>query len=191
MKSEDFERLKAICEKEGFEIKESFSFDQTYRVKMKKDEWEGVEFVELLKSQFGYLKGCIGKIINKERGGFAVFCPIGKSKSNYKPNVYYSFGNLRPSTEQAYVDQLKAKAFELFGEIKEGDGFIDWDGVKFSINTLGFKYDEKYDSLRFGGWIIYSKGKWAKKIEKVDYSINEKLERLNQLEEWIKKHLNK
>lgn len=138
MKSEDFERLKAVCEKEGFEI--GFKYDEsTYTVKLKKDEWEGVEFAESL--------------IN----GLIVNLPIHKSSSHL----------FKPSTEQAYVDQLKAKAFELYGEIKEGDRFTDWDGNNFCINTLGFQYHKKYDALWFGAWIIYLEGKWAKKIEKV------------------------
>jgi hypothetical protein len=142
MKSEDFERLKAVCEKEGFEILNMTHDDNEKYVLVKKakDEWEGVEFAESL--------------IN----GLIVNLPIHKSSSHL----------FKPSTEQAYVDQLKAKAFELYGEIKEGDEFIDWDGTKFSIHTLVFQYRKKHDALSFGGWLIYSEGKWATRVpEKV------------------------
>jgi hypothetical protein len=141
MKVEDFERLKAVCEKEGFDVL-NLTHDDNEKyvlVKKAKDEWEGVEFAESL--------------IN----GLIVNLPLNKSSSHL----------FKPSTEQAYVDQLKAKAFELYGEIKEGDRFTDWNGDEFCIDTLGFQYRKKYDALRFGDWIIYSEGKWAKKIEKV------------------------
>ena len=142
MKVEDFERLKAVCEKEGFDVL-NLTHDDNEKyvlVKKAKDEWEGVEFAESL--------------IN----GLIVNLPLNKSSSHL----------FKPSTEQAYVDQLKAKAFELYGEIKEGDRFTDWNGDEFCIDTLGFQYRKKYDTLRFGDWIIYLEGKWATRVpEKV------------------------
>ena len=141
MKSEDFERLKAVCEKEGFEIL-NLTHDDNKKyvlVKKAKDEWEGVEFVT-----------CLGSIYRIE---------------NVPKNKLFLY---KPSTQQAYVDQLKAKAFELYGEIKEGDMFTDWDGNKFCIDILGFQYRKKHDALSFGGWLIYSEGKWATRVpEKV------------------------
>jgi len=143
MKVEDFERLKAVCEKEGFEIL-NLTHDDNEKyvlVKKAKDEWEGVEFAESL--------------IN----GLIVNLPIHKSSSNL----------FKPSTEQAYVDQLKAKAFELYGEIKEGDRFesLHYEGKIITIDSgIGFVYVKEEDKLLFNQWPIYLKGKWAKKIEK-------------------------
>ena len=74
----------------------------------------------------------------------------------------------KPSTESAYVEQLKAKAKELFGEIKDGDRFwIDENLGEVSMYDCedGFSYWKEEDLLYFGNYAIYSKGKWAKKVE--------------------------
>jgi hypothetical protein len=146
MKSEDFERLKAVCEKEGFDVL-NLTHDDNEKyvlVKKAKDKWEGVEFVESIWS---------GKIF-----------PI--SQINYKPDKS-EFGI---STEQAYVDQLKAKAFELYGEIMEGDKFIEPTGRKNLFNDTGFGivYNKHSDFLYNENLILYRQGKWATRVpEKV------------------------
>ena len=89
----------------------------------------------------------------------------------------------------------------------EGVEFADWDGNNFCIATLGFQYRKKYDALWFGGWLIYSQGKWAKKIEKVtvewkdtsrnyiSFSYNNSdtnfIKRGHELAEVLEKYLNK
>jgi hypothetical protein len=80
-----------------------------------------------------------------------------------------------PSTESAYIDQLKKEAFKRFGEIKEGDRFdcsifcelnITPSTIQKSFNQ-GFEYIKDRlgeECLLFNSSIIYSNGKWAKKI---------------------------
>ena len=81
----------------------------------------------------------------------------------------------KPSTEAAYVEQLKSKARELYGEIKNGDRFERYwikSDYQFSFEPIsdpcrngGFFYEKEYDILTCRGVMIYEKGKWAKKVE--------------------------
>jgi len=173
MKPEDFERLKAICEKEGFDVL-NLTHDDNEKyilVKKAKDEWEGVEFVKSLDNSYqAFTKGKIYKIrtLKDNYGNIGVFVDDKGSVTNG-----WHISNLKPSTEQAYVDQLKDEAFELYGDIKEWDEFDRSDMNIDSIDDIAkcesnkFTYFKKDDCLEFGHIIIYSKGKWAKKIEKV------------------------
>jgi len=146
-RSEQFKQIKELLEANNFElVTENDQDNEKYFVVKVKDEWEGVEFAECIWS---------GKIF-----------PI--SQINYKPDKS-EFGI---STEQAYIDQLKAKAFELYGEIKEGDRF-DCSEMGYSKNAsillskcLGLYYSKKFDSLELCGFTLYKQGKWAKKIVK-------------------------
>jgi len=163
MKSEDFKELQEFCERKGYQILNESLEDNTkfFVVSKKKDEWEGVEFAQL-------------------KDG---------SKSIYKINSLGDFERTmcKPSTEQAYIDQLKAKAFELYGDIKEGDRFdrtainIGWGHnvamEKDPFNRFFWKYDKSNDTFFIGKYGIYQKGKWAKKIEKVrvDYKSSKSL----------------
>jgi exonuclease I len=146
----DFERLKKICEREGLH----FDFDhisQTAVVAKLKDPWKGIEFAESL--------------IN----GFIIKMPIHKSRIHL----------FKPSTEFAYIEQLKKEAFERFGLIKFGDKFQrDFDAIRdkrkiFCIGDQGyigdgFSYNKENDALMYDGHFIYKKDKWAKKIEKIN-----------------------
>ena len=102
-----------------------------------KDPWEGVEF-----------------------------CKSKSSDSIYLVNEVDAQNGYTPSTEEAYVNQLKAKAFELYGEIKEGDRFEDLEGNDFEIYRTVFTYSKIENRLYLSSWIIHEEGKWAKKLPK-------------------------
>ena len=102
-----------------------------------KDPWEGVEF-----------------------------CKSKSSDSIYLVNEVDTQNGYTPSTEEAYVNQLKAKAFELYGEIKEGDRFEDWEGNDFEIYSDVFRYSKIDNRLFLDSWTIHEEGKWAKKLPK-------------------------
>ena len=151
MKKEDFNRLKKLCNDNGFMLLNETPElnDKCFLVVKKKDIWEGVEFAEDL-TVSGIVK------ITPEMGF------IKDSEGTYIFKKLY-----KPSTEQAYKEQLKAKAFELFGEIKEGDRF---DNPKGNIDTRrrnpAWVYNKYHDWLYYGTVMIYQKGKWAKKEPK-------------------------
>src|SRR5690606_16457965 len=123
MTPQDIEKLKALCEKEGFEL--DFISQSTqgamdiFRVS-KKDEWEGVEFAECLVDVNGdwyvkeIAKGQIYRIVDWFKRELIY---IDKHELGWESKHF------KPSTEAAYVEQLKAKAKELYGEIKDGDVF--------------------------------------------------------------------
>ena len=161
MKSEDFERLKAVCEKEGFDVytyKEDTNLGMLIHIKPKKDKWEGIEFFQFKGNHF--------------------------KVEEFYPRLIRSFDGLNyekkhcePSTESAYVAQLKAEAFKRLGEIKEGDSFDreDWkmeDERPYGIGVIGqyiqdgFNYRKCNDSLMFRGTTIYRQGKWASRVPK-------------------------
>lgn len=149
MKSQDFERLKAICEKEGFElVTESPKENDKFYVVKKKDKWEGVEFVMLSNNR-------IFKVLS-----------IDNTVVNLMPNGWATIRDCKPSTEQAYVEQLKKDAFERFGEIKEGDSFFSvCDGKKDICQEGQWIYLNEVDYLCYGGISIYKKGKWAERVK--------------------------
>lgn len=177
MKQDDFERLKAICEKEGFECSDVFSDGRVAIIEKKKDPWEGVEFVECL----DYLDWGDGKFT---KGKIYPVKKISKTTltlrfdDNNNPINASSKKFFKPSTETAYVEQLKKEAFERFGEIKEGDR-VDFTNVGFPKQNhkemeLGggypdWKYLKESDKLLFYEWVIYQQGKWA---ERVNYRVS-------------------
>lgn len=160
MNQSDFDRLKEVCEKEGFEITAFSNYSEEVLVSKKKDIWEGVEFCKVAK---------IHKI--KSRYGYRIY--FDDDTWSYKDNC-------KPSTEQAYVEQLKAEAFRRFGEIKEGDEFdqtaFNDHRVSFSLGSdLKFSYSKDSDNLFIGGCAIYYQGKWAARLPervKVERSTN-------------------
>ena len=166
MKTKDFELLKSLVG-DKFEVKwESPEDNDKIWVVKKKDPWDGVEFVE---SGFD---GTIYQIISQNddliiiRNG-----EIDKKSGN-------------PSTESAYVEQLKRIAFEKLGEIKVGDRFDrttirpHW-GNNIQITESGdgsfdFWYNKKDDQFFIGNYCIYEKGKWAERVKdrvEISYSV--------------------
>lgn len=129
------------------------------------DIWKGVEFAECL-SRPPYTVFVPGEIY-----------PIWLVRKYTSNSINKSF---KPSTEAAYVEQLKAKAKELYGEIKDGDrfdrsemGFVIPQAIdRMSSIERGWDYSKAYDQLYFGDLCLYNKGKWAKKIERVRVEVS-------------------
>lgn len=168
MKQEDFDRLKAVCEKEGFELlnESANDNDKFFVVKKAKDIWEGVEFVELTRDTNGFESGSIFKVLDSViligRGLF--FKVTGMTQDG----IYFDNVILKPSTESAYIEQLKAEAFKRFEEIKEGDRF---ESPNIKINSLLGKrsnkewdYIKKDDQFFYYDLEVYYKGKWATRV---------------------------
>lgn len=174
MKQTDFQRLKQICEKEGFElIKEvATNLGKFFVVTKPKDIWEGVEFAEcLIGSELQFTEGKtyqLSRIYGDSHKRLEV------KRDDYGVINWFPLRNFKPSTEQAYIEQLKAEAFKRLGDIKDGDikdgdSFINPRGAKVEvdINFFGkFNYDKLQDILDFGGCYLYEKGKWATRVTK-------------------------
>jgi hypothetical protein len=163
MTNEKLERLKKVLDGTEFEV-ETSSVDVAYVVL--KDIWEGMEFVEYIgQLSCSFKRGNIYKTISHvDKGIFAI---DDENKGNGFDNNRINF---KSSTEEAYVNQLKAKAFELYGGIKDGDRFenANLSGIcSFDINgTRRWDYSKKYDQLFFNNIEVYANGKWAKKLPK-------------------------
>lgn len=143
MKTEDFERLKAVCEKEGYILE---PHNDRYFIITPKDIWDGVEFV---------LDTFNGNILR-----------VDSLKLKPSPMVF------KASTESDYTDQLKKEAFERFGEIKEGDRFDltpispnSSDNWATYPNKPDFEYTKDIDRLLAKGITIYQSGKWATRVK--------------------------
>jgi len=81
-------------------------------------EEEIPEYVEVTINYFGYKKGDICKVIEKEEDGdIIVYNPNRISYSRYTPNVCYVIKNTKPSTKEAYDKQQEEfKMKELLEE---------------------------------------------------------------------------
>ena len=183
MKQTDIDRLK---EKLGDEFElVTQSPDENDRffvvIAKKKDPWEGVEFVECVKSSVTRFTEC--KIYKVNPNGKGVDKCDFLLDNDHHPNGFVGVNRnaFKPSTEAAYVSQLKEKAFELYGKIKEGDEFDrtsinpNWDVIEMEKRPFGgfdFQYEKANDTLYFGKYAIYSKGKWAKKVERFKVDSN-------------------
>jgi hypothetical protein len=162
----EYEKLKTFCDQNGFDvINESGEFSNFFLVvNKKKDIWEGVEFVDCVDGDGSLISPRkIYKVLNNLPGEPSINIRIVDNKL-----VELSINKkwFKPSTEESYVNQLKAKAFELYGEIKDGDRFEDWGGIKFEISDTVFKYKNEKNALYVGRWLIYLNGQWAKKLPK-------------------------
>ena len=154
MKQSDFDRLKAVCEKEGFELlnESANDNDKFFVLKKAKDIWEGVEFALSLTGN---------EIFRMDEL---------RQKMPFDCITY----NFKPSTESAYIEQLKAETFKRFGEIKEGDRF-DLSVVNKYFDVLAhisfdqyesqFDYQKSNDTLFFYNLALYQKGKWATRVK--------------------------
>lgn len=134
------------------------------------DIWKGVEFAECIDDTGIGDDFTIGKVYK-----FSVYndeLHLINDKGEEDGIIGYD-ENFKPSTEAAYVEQLKAKAKELYGEIKDGDRFdasMFGSSNNVSINIkdyLIWSYSKGCDLLTLGGFRLYQQGKWAKKIERV------------------------
>jgi hypothetical protein len=171
---ERIEKLKKRAEKEGMklviefgqEVNQNWS-EPTFTATNPKDEWVGVEFAECVLKSLSYTVGLIYPIKCK-----TITCIETKiddfNNENSQDKMFF-----KPSTESAYVEQLKAKAFELFGEILDELDFFrtkidrsNLSGINISESNIGLTYfKHPKDSLYFNGFLIYEKGKWAKRVK--------------------------
>jgi hypothetical protein len=164
MTNENLERLIKVLDGTEFEIENRAD---GYVCVSLKDPWEGVEFVECITDKaFNFKEGKIYRLA-QGRDIYGIICIY--NEGNTISVVYICYGSeiwFKPSTEEDYVNQLKAKAFELYGEIKDGNRFEDWDGNDFEIYSDVFRYSKIDNRLFLDSWIIHEEGKWAKKITK-------------------------
>lgn len=163
MKKEDFERLKAVCEKEGFECFEPSNIqdEPIFLIRKKKDIWDGVEFSEYIHSPMKNLSHF--KIVRSDEQ----WLYMSDGSELFKHNC-------KPSTEQAYIEQLKKEAHERFGEIQGGDRFDFTEvgfpsdksrAVKIGYSNEKWEYDKELDRLYLHGFSIYQQGKWATRVK--------------------------
>jgi hypothetical protein len=132
----------------------------TFTATNPKDEWDGVEFVEsLINATNQYSVGRIYKVKELTECNLLTEFDDRLSTTNG-----HSKSNFKPSTEQAYIEQLKAKAKELFGEINEWDVFESDSGLYEFGGFADFQYVKKFDLLFYGNVPIYQAGQWAKRI---------------------------
>ena len=143
MTNEDLERLIKVLDGTQFEIENRA--DGYVWVSLK-DPWEGVEFCKSKSSDSIYLVADLKDLDLKKR--------------------------YIPSTEEAYVNQLKAKALELYGDIKDQDKFLEPNGNTDTYREKGNKsnpewdYIKNQDELFLYSILLYKGGKWAKKLPK-------------------------
>jgi hypothetical protein len=175
MTNENLERLKKLLEGTEFDVDDS---DSVHALVKSKDPWEGVEFVECITDKANnFRKGKVYRLVP----GKNIKGPNSIYTEDKKSGIYGTASTLglggtmlcfNPSTEEAYVNQLKDKAFELYGDIKDGDFFEFPEQIKCSISleskdySSNWNYTKIYDNLRLHGFILYEKGKWAKKLPK-------------------------
>lgn len=150
MKEQDIEKLKEICEREGFKLKRKPSPGIEFEIS-KKDPWDKVEFAEL--------HGKNKKI--KDQNRLTIWFTDGSCIDKVWAN---------PATEQEYIEQLIKEAKERFGEIKEGDRFVDPGGGEWGMDeiTEDFRYEKDNDFLYFNDYIIYEAGEWAEKVKRCE-----------------------
>lgn len=158
MKQDDFERLKAICEKEGFEIDRPW--DEGMVVVKKTDPWEGVEFVEFI----GFSDNCFtnSKIYKVKylSGNNIGVCIDDEGDINGWGKKHF-----KPSTETSYVEQLKKEAIEKLGDFKIYQlDFSMMHGGSIQ-NKETFVYRKDTDTLYSMGKPIYQQGKWAERLK--------------------------
>jgi hypothetical protein len=155
------EQAKELAKQEGIKLE----------VVLEQD-WEGVEFFKsLMESDEYYIKHKIYRA--SQISGDAV-CFIDENKDDHKITTDYLYENFRPSTEQAYKEQLIKEAKERFGEIKGGDVFFSVNNLTYTtLNNIGFSYFNRFDRLTFGGVTIYEKGKWSERVEEKQKEVRE------------------
>lgn len=149
MKTEDYNQLKKLCEDNGFElVTESPKENDKFYVVKKKDIWEGVDFC-----CFDNVEHRKIHLIEKDK----IWFTTGK--------FMFKHEDIKPSTEQAYIEQLKKIAKDKFGEIKEGDRFQTDFGIDSAKSAyLKYHYNKNIDHFLCMGVIIYQQGKWAEKL---------------------------
>lgn len=155
--------IEEVCKKNGLDFQ---LIENGILITKSKDPWYGVEYVEATKNLTSFTIGKIYKVqtLENDVGDIGVFFD-----DRMRTNNGMHKSNFKPSTESAYIDQLKKEAFERFGEIKEGDRFKTVDGYNVLISFNGYSkeltYQKESDILFIGGLWIYRQGKWATKVK--------------------------
>lgn len=159
MKQSDFDRLKSVYEKEGFDITMFNPHDTTFAI-TKKDIWGGVEFV--IPNHNSTLTKLPYKIVGLKNGFVQVHCPYSGNGNITQIQEL----EVNPCSESAYVEQLKKEAFERFGEIKEGDRFISESGFSTAYLRANVEWDyfKPHDQLFYYNVEVYKKGIWATRV---------------------------
>lgn len=99
---------------EGYLLEPKYWTAETLNDNLLWERKEVPEYVELLRSQNGYEKGDIAKVICVMHGdGYNVSVPNRKSDSVYAPNVFYSSVRTKPSTKEAYEAQFKVNEMTI------------------------------------------------------------------------------
>lgn len=165
MKQEEFERLKTVLKKEGYLLSTGGVIPgASILVEIyKKDVWDGAEYGcwPQSDSEF-FIKGKTYRFFNQFDHTYS------ETGRQHFTNEVWVKSNFLPSTESAYIEQLKKEAFERFREIRNGDIFKQpWfhSPVTIQGENKGFTYESFQDSLFFNGWAIYHSGKWATKVK--------------------------
>lgn len=65
-------------------------------------------YVKLLKSECGYVEGDIGQVVEKENSTSGmIFVPYRTSTSSQYPNVWFSFNDVEPATEEEFLQSCE------------------------------------------------------------------------------------
>jgi hypothetical protein len=175
MTNKDLERLIKVLDGTQFEIENRA--DGYVWVSLK-DLWEGVEFVECITDQSNnFRKGKVYRLVpSKNIKGPNCIYTEDKKCAIYGTASTLGLGGTKlcfnPSTEEAYVNQLKAKAFELYGDIQDLDRFeeptsyIDTHRAVDNLVNPEWDYIKNQDELFFYSILLYKEGKWATKLPK-------------------------
>lgn len=165
MKKQEFINvIKEIAKVNGIELVKNpmmVNGEEMYSFK-EKDPWTGCEFAEITEDSNSYItKGRIYPIQDMALLNFRI-----RNDKGEDGGIIFK-ASAKPSTEQAYIEQLKKEALERFGEIKKSQQFIDCFGCAKTVKT---SYEEDYlyfkDSDQFFAYniCIYQQGKWATKL---------------------------
>jgi hypothetical protein len=175
MTNEKLERLKKVLSGTEFEKEASSIY---FRLASSKDPWQGVEFVECITDKAtNFRKGKVYRLVpGKNIKGPNCIYTEDKKCATYGTASTLGLGGtmlcFNPSTEEAYVNQLKAKAFELYGDIQDLDRFeeptsnIDWHRAVDNLVNPEWDYVKHQDELFFYSILLYKEGKWAKNLTK-------------------------
>lgn len=141
----------------------------------KKYIWDGIEYAESLYDSGHKIKQFTkGKIYKIDWINLETLRVIADDNSNKNGMHKNSF---KPSTEQAYFEQLEKEAFEKYGAIQEGDKFeVNVSGESETITAQNITpfYDSENDCLNINGIIVYSKGLWvAKRVEGTEVNLKD------------------
>jgi hypothetical protein len=180
-------KIENLLKENGFKILEVSNdlLPNTFIIEDEKNFWgENVKFVRYVGNSHAISLFKIGKIVKLD------------IPSRMDENVIIIKGRhflkeyFQPASVDKYKDQLIKDFFERFGELKKGDIIELLSGdkikIKYSIKKDILEYDEEKDVLFFEKTVVrpnhdrvisiriifYSKGKWLKKIERVEVTPN-------------------